>query len=250
MLSVKDTLDCMGVDTSGQVSVLGDLFGFFQRRVPPDPVTTVTASVSVKDQLEAMTGRHVHLNMITVGFDTLSASDQQDADDKVDYAVYRTRNIYAQVNLGVGRVEHYAIDADDSNGHDDLGSEGEADDLSDEFSIDNDGIDVFLVRNISDTDFVGISPVPGDCDKGGDDDGLVGGEINRGFEGFSRTVAHEIGHFLNLSHNHGADCPTTTAGMNNLMAQTRCAISTRTSVLLTNAQGTTMRGRCQTNDGC
>jgi hypothetical protein len=250
MKSVKDTLQCIGVDTNRSVSVLGDLFGFFLRRVPTDPDPSVTASVSVQAQLRALAGRHIHLNMITVGFDTLSTTDQQTADAKVDYAVYRTRNILAPASLGVGRVEHYRISAADSNGRDDLGSESEADDLSDEWSVPNDGIDVFLVRNISDTDFVGNSPRPGDCDKGDKDDGLIGGEINRAFEAFSRTVAHEIGHFLNLPHNHGDNCPTTTAGQNNLMAQTRCVLSTRNSVLLTTSQGNTMRDRCQVRDGC
>jgi hypothetical protein len=141
-----------------------------------------------------MVGRHIHLNMITVGFDTLSATDRQTAANKVDYAVFRTRNIFAQVSLGVGRVEHFVISAAESNGRDDLGSEGEADDLSDEWSVPNNGIDVFLVRNISDSDYIGISPVPGDCDKGDKDDGLIGGESNLGFESFSRKVAHELGH--------------------------------------------------------
>lgn len=248
MKSVKDTLNCIGVDTNQDLSVLGHLFGFFERRVPPDP--SDTASVSVLAQLQALAGSHVHLNMIIVGFDTLSASDQQTASDKVDYSVYRTRNIFAQVGLGVGRVEHFAISAAESNGRDDLGSEGEADDLSDEWSVPNNGIDIFLVRNISDSDFIGISPRPGDCDKGDKDDGLIGGEINLGFESFSRTVAHEVGHFLDLSHNHGDDCPTTTSGQNNLMAQCRCALSSRNSVQLTSSQGSTMRGRCQVSDGC
>jgi hypothetical protein len=249
MNSVKDILNRIGINTNRDVSVLADLFGFFQRRVPTDPNPMVTASVSVQAQLRAIAGRHIHLNMITVGFDTLSAADQQIAADKVDFAIFRTRNIFAQVNLGVGRVEHWEISAADSNGHDDLGSESEADDLSDRWSVPNDGIDVAIVRNISDPDFVGISPQPGDCDKGGKDDGLVGGEINRGFEAFSRSLAHEIGHFLNLSHNHGDTCPSTTEGQNNLMAQTRCAISVRNSVQLTTSQGNTMRGRCQVRDG-
>jgi hypothetical protein len=248
--SVRAALSCIGVSSAGNVSVLGDLFGFFLRRVPTDPDTSVRASVSLTSHLRALSGKHLNVNLISVGLDTLSSGDQQTALQKIDYGVYRTRNIYQAVNLGLGRVQHYEILAGDSDGRDDLGSESEADDLSDEWSVGNDGIDVFLVRNISDTDFVGISPRPGDCDKGGKDDGLVGGEVNRGSEAFSRTLAHEVGHFLNLPHNHEDDCPTTTAGQNNLMAQTRCAISTRNSVLLTSAQGSTVRGRCQVKDGC
>src|SRR5262245_12693336 len=114
MKSVKDALNCIGADTSQPVSVLRDLFGFFQGRVPTDPDPTVIASVSLQAHLQALAGRHIHLNMITVGFDTLSATDQQTAANKVDYAVFRTRNIYAAVSLGVGRVKHFAISAADS----------------------------------------------------------------------------------------------------------------------------------------
>ena len=250
MKSVRAALACIGVSGTGDQSVLRGLFGFWRGQVPADPDTSVTAAVSLTAQVRGLAGRHIHLNVITVGFDTLSAAGRDLADRKIDYAIYRTRNIFAAVSLGVGRVEHFFITAADSNGRDDLGSEGEADDLSDEWTVPGTGIDVFVVRNISDPDFIGISPRPGDCDKGGKSDGLIGGEINRGFEGFSRTFAHEIGHFLNQPHNHGGDCPTSTAGRNNLMAQTRCAISTRDSVLLTSAQGADMRGRCQVRPGC
>lgn len=250
MQSVKAALSCIGM-SGGTRSVLGDLFGFLLRRVPTDPDTTVTASVSLTAHLQGLSGRHLHVNAISVGFDTLSAADQQTALERIDYGIYRTRNIYRPVSLGIGRVQHWQISAAASGGRDDLGSDDEADDLTDEWTVPNNGIDVFVVRNISD-DFVGTSPVPGDCDKDDKDDGLIGGEINRGHEPFSRTFAHEIGHFLNLSHNHGADpaCPATTAGQNNLMAQTRCAISARNSVLLTSGQGSTVRGRCQVRAGC
>jgi hypothetical protein len=249
--TVSSTLSCIGVDTSGNVSLLRDLFGFSRGQLPDDP-TGAAVSVSLQAQLRAMSGRHVHINVITVGFDALPTSGQQTAANKVDYAVHRTRTIFAAVSLGVGRVEHYAIPAADSAGRDDIGSEGEADDLSDEWSVPNNGVDAFVVRTISDTDFVGISPRPGDCDKDGKDDGLVAGEINRAADAFSRTFAHEIGHFLNLPHNHGDNCPTATAARNNLMAQTRCIPNndTRGAVQLTSAQGTTMRGRCQTRPGC
>lgn len=250
MASLKSIADCIGVDTGGTVSVLGHIFGFIRRRVPPDPDSGTTAEVSLLDHVRGLQGRHFNLNVIRVGFDTLNDSDRDTGFEKLDYAVYRTRNIFDSENLGLGRVQHWFVTSSESDGKDDLGSEGEADDLSDDWSVDNDGIDAFVVRNISDSDFVGISPRPGDCDKGGKDDGLIAGEIGRGFEGFSRTFAHEIGHFLNLSHNHGSNCPTATSARNNLMAQTRCSISTRGSVQLTSAQGNTVRNRCQTQGGC
>jgi hypothetical protein len=251
MASLKSLLNCIGVDTSGDVSVLGSFFGFIRNRVPTDPDTSVKASVSMLQQMRDVQGKHVHLNIIRVGFDTLSGTDQADALAKIDYATYRTRNIYRRVNLGVGRVQHWIISAADSNGRDDLGSEDEAEALRDEWSVPNNGIDVFVVRNISDSDFVGISPVSGNCDKDEKDDGLIGGEINRDFEGFSRSFAHEIGHFLGLSHNHGDDdCPTSTEGKNNLMAQTKCAISTRNSVDLDASQGDDARDHCSGQVGC
>lgn len=250
MASVKSILDCIGVDTGGSVSILRRMFGFTRARVPPDPDTSVRAEVSVLRLVRDLQGEHIHVNVIRVGFDALSAADRATAFEKLDYAIYRIRNIYRPVRLGVGRIEHFLIDTADANGRDDLGSEDEADELSDEWTVPGNAIDAFVVRNISDGDFVGISPVGGSCDKDGKDDGLVAGEIGRGFEGFSRTFAHEIGHFLGLEHNHGDDCPSTTAGQNNLMAQTRCAISTRTSVLLTGSQGSTMRDHCSVRGGC
>jgi hypothetical protein len=137
------------------VSLLFDYFGFARGKVPEDPDTSVTAQVSVLDQAARVDGHHFHLNVIRVGFDTLAATDFADGLMKLDYAVYRCRRIFASQGLGIGRVQHYEIATADANGRDDLGTETEADDLSDEWSVDNDGIDAFVVRNISDPDYVG-----------------------------------------------------------------------------------------------
>ncbi|MFD0692306.1 M12 family metallo-peptidase [Actinomadura fibrosa] len=201
------------------------------------------------------------MNVIRVGFDAISGGSTalDAAFEKLDYAIFRTRTIYQQINLGVGRVLHWFITAAEANGADDLGSEGECDDLIADWSVQNDGVDAFVVRNISDTDFVGrASAIPGECDKDAKDDGLCAGEIGRAAEGFARTFAHELGHHLGLSHNHGgANCPGTTAGCNNLMAQTRCATSCgggiRTAVLLTASQGSTILtapAHCAVQSGC
>jgi hypothetical protein len=257
MASLRTTMGCLAIDTSGSVSVLGGFFGFIRKRVPPDPDTTVTAAVSVLGQIRAVKQRHIHVNVIQVGFDAISGDTAQDeARQKLDYALYRMRKIYSQASLGVGRVEHYFIDSADAQGADDLGSEDEADDLIAAWSVPNDAVDAFVVRNISDSDFVGkAADIPGECDKESKDDGVVAGEIGRGFEGFARTFAHEIGHHLGLSHNHGSnDCPDTTSGCNNLMAQSGCANSCgsglRAATTLTSSQGETMRGHCAVRQAC
>lgn len=248
--SLRSLADCIGLDRNGRISVLGDFFGFIRNRVPTDPDTTVTASVSLSQQFARLKGKHIHLNVIKVGLDTLSSADEADALHKIDYAIYRIRNIYRSINLGVGRIKHFFISNADANGRADISSEDEAEALWDEWTVPGSAIDVFMVRNIS-ADFVGLSPVDGNCKKNGKDDGLIGGEVNRSFERVARTFAHEVGHFLGRPHNHGdGDCPASTAGRNNLMAQTGCVISVRDSVLLTNGQGSDMRDHCSVRNGC
>jgi hypothetical protein len=249
MRSVKSIMNCIGVDTTGSASVLFHLFGFFRSRVPTDPEPTVTAQVSLLDHVQSLLGRHVHLNVIRVGIDSFSA----DEIDRIDYAIYKARNIYRTVDLGVGRVEHYDILTADSNGRNDIGSEAEAEDLTHEWTVPNNGLDVFVVENIS-ADFIGISAVDGPCNKdaGGGMNGVLGGEVNRFREGLARTFAHEVGHYLSLEHNHGddPDCPGTAAGMLNLMAQTRCVTDIRNAVQLTAGQGNDVRGHCSVQNGC
>lgn len=247
MASVKSIMNCIGIDTGGNTSILFHLFGFLRAKVPTDPVSSVTAQVSLLDHARSLQGKHIHLNIIRVGIDNFTAAEV----DKIDYAIYKARNIYRTVNLGVGRVEHYDVTSAAAGGKDDLGSEDEAEDLTHDWTVPNNGVDVFMVDNISDTDFVGISPVGGPCDKDDKDmNGVIGGEVNRGTEAVARTFAHEIGHYLGLSHNHGNNCPTTAAGRANLMAQTKCADSIRDSVVLTGSQGNTVRGHCFAQNGC
>lgn len=263
MVNVRAILNCEGIDTSQNISILGHMFGFARRRVPTDPDTTVTAAVSMLQYIRGVQGDHVHLNVIRVGFDAMTDQAEADGIHKIDYAIYRIRNIYRPVGVGVGRVEHFVITAAEADGADDIGSDNEADELSDDWSVPGDGIDVFMVRNISTDDFVGISPVGGSCRKPSKRDGLVGGEIERAaaddldFELVARTFAHEVGHFLDLPHNHDdGDCPNSNAARRNLMAQTGCVINNnvaanvRAAVELSNGQGNTMDDHCSIRGGC
>jgi hypothetical protein len=250
MASVRSIAGCLGVDMGGDVSLLDRLFGFERGRVPTDPNKSVTAEVSLLELIRDVRHDHIHLNVIRVGFDLLADEDQ--GREKLDWAILRIREIYRQVNLGVGRVEHYYITSAEADGMGDLGSESEARELWQSSSIYNDGIDAFVVRNISD-DWAGGAPPGGggSCEKDSKRDGLIGGYSGQDFDEFARTFAHEVGHFLGLTHNHlENECPTTTSGKNRLMAQNPCAISMRDSVNLTGTEGSTMRDHCSVRGGC
>lgn len=264
MASLRALMQCIGRDMNEDHSVLRSFFGFRRARVPTDPADD--ARVSMLAQMRSLQGRHVNLNIIMVGWvDELTSTQVDLGREKIDYAIFKTQNIFRTINLGVGRVNYYKITAADADGFDDLGSSDEADQLSDEYSVNNNGVDCFVVRTINppaDDGFIGISPRPGDDSKGGKRDGLVAGAIDRGglntrngFDGFARTFAHEVGHYLGEPHNHGGgtgttNCPTSAAGRLNLMAQTRCVTSVRNGVLLTSSQGSTMRGHGLVQSGC
>jgi hypothetical protein len=252
MASVKDIINCIGVDTSGSVSVLFHMFGFFQGRVPVDPCSSSPGQVSMLSHVNSLQGKHIHLNIIRVGIDTFTNAEVS----KIDSAILNARRVYRTRSLGIGRIEHFDVVSSEADGRDDIGSEDEASDLTHAFTVPNNGIDVFLVKNISDPDFVGISPVNGPCDKNDKGmNGVVAGEVNRANDRVSRTFAHEICHYLGLSHNHAdGECPDTTAGCNNLMAQTGCADSCGDSIcaamVLTSSQGSTIRDHCFVQSGC
>ena len=243
MASIKSIAQCMGIDTSGDFSVLGEFFGFRQRRVPTDPDSSVTASVSLLDQVKAMQGKHYHFNCIRVGFDLFTSASFSTAIDEIDYAVYKTRNIYAARSVGVGRVDHYFVDSADANGLHVITSSGDATDLTQDWTVPNDGMDVFFVFSIaSSAGFIGISNINGPCNKDAKGrNGLIS-DVLRGKDETARNVAHELGHYLKLSHRNDD------AG--NIMAQDSSASSIRDSVELTSDQGSKVKTHCSIQSGC
>ena len=244
--SIRALAGCVGI--SGPFSILGDFFGFSRRRLPSDP-TGVRVEVSLKEQVTRLRGGHSNLNVIAVGSDQFTDSDFIE----IDYSIFKLRNVYRPVGVGIGRVQHWVVSTADANGLDTPTTTGDLEDLTQDWTVPNDGIDLFVPHNMSVASnggqILGRSAIDGPCDKNAK--GMNGATCGLwGREQTARTFAHELGHYLGLSHNHGDTCPTSTTARNNLMAQSRCAISTRNSVLLTSSQGDNMDDHCSIRAGC
>ncbi len=250
MASVKAFMQCMGLDTSSAVSILSGFFGFAQDRVPADPCSGAAGQVRVLEQIQSLQGRHFHLNVIRVGVDNFTGGDFE----IIDSSLLRLRQIYRQADLGVGRIQHWDITAAQSNGRNNIGSRDETEDLAAEWTVPNFAIDAFVVESIA--GFLGRSPVNGPCDKDSKEYnglvvGLIGDGVVRTADGLARTLAHEVGHYLGLSHNHDDDeCPGSAAGLRNLMAQTGCVANACTDVELDGFQQTFASLHCFVRGGC
>ena len=72
--SLRAFASCVGI--TGPFSVLGDFYGFRQRRLPTDP-TGVRVEVSLTEQIQGLRGRHFNLNVIKVGSDQFTTSDHR-----------------------------------------------------------------------------------------------------------------------------------------------------------------------------
>jgi len=110
--------------------------------------------------------------------------------------------IYQQVNLTANRIENNWMMTGDTAPWEVIDS-GEADDLFGHASVNNDGVDLFIIRDY--TGGTGASFTPGDCSKGGTHDGVVmdrryDGSGNLYWRGMGQTMAHEFGHYFDLSH--------------------------------------------------
>lgn len=213
-LSLRSAATKIGV--TGNFSVIHDFFGHL----------TQPTGLSVSTQVNRLTSfRHIDMNMIRVGSEQFTFADLQE----IDSAVRDTRNTYAQVSLAVGRVLHWQITNAQANGYDNIDSDDEASDLTDDWTVHNDGLDIFMVLTYAGST-IGLSAVDGPCNK--DAKGMNGSVV--AIEGSANTtgfvLGHEAGHYLGLSHvNDGT----------NLMNPT-----VPNGGLLTSSQGSNMRDHC------
>lgn len=186
MASLRQRAACIGIATS-PLSVRRDFMGQLTNSVP----------VSLKQQLDRLGSKFVHVNAIQVGSDQFTFNDAVE----IDRAIAKTRDLYAAAgrSMGVGRIQHFVISTAAAGGRDVINSDGEAESLTDEWTVPNDALDLFLVRQYVGST-AGLSRVDGPCDKNakGMDGSVV--EMNAGGGVSDFATAHELGHYLGLSH--------------------------------------------------
>jgi hypothetical protein len=135
----------------------------------------------------------ISINIIRVGSDQFTTADESE----ISSAIAFTRATYATVGLTLDRVLHFAIPTASARGREIINDDSEASTLTDEWTVNNNAIDVFFVRLYAGTT-AGLSPVAGPCDKNAKGmDGTVV-EIRPGKTGV--ILAHEVCHYLGLHH--------------------------------------------------
>src|SRR5215213_678708 len=147
---------CLGL--SGTISMTSGVFGYVFG-LPARPV-------ALKRQLELARGIAFDLSVILVGHrndfsGTISRADV----GRITFAVQRAREIYAQQSVGVRKVFWTHIPEEDEGSYTIITDKPEAEDLTDDWSAANGGVDVFFVQSILNAG--GWSTTPGPCDKSG-----------------------------------------------------------------------------------
>jgi hypothetical protein len=250
MASIRALVSCIGV-TRSDVSVLGDLFGFALATLPPDP-TKATVEVSLKRQVDRLQGPHFHLNVIRIGSELFGPGDYQE----IDYSIFKLRNIYHQVGIGVGRILHAGVPSAEAGGLASPTSKGDLRQITQNWTVENDGIDLFIPFNMNvpgstpKTQTAGLSPVGGTCKHKDKTTGLSGSTAAiSGFATVSdqtaRTIAHELGHYLGLWHRNKRPM--------NLMCQSskvKPQKNIRVATLLIEHQVNNIGNHCSIQTGC
>jgi hypothetical protein len=235
MTSIRSTANsCLGV-TSDTISVRKDVFGYIWG--PMD------RTLSVKNHFDLIKDDAFNLSAILVAHDPgFTGAFTSDDTIRMQFAIDRMRELYAQVGVGIRKIYWQYIPPDQANGYSVVDA-SEATQLTEDWSGGNDGIDLFFVTTI--TDAGGWSNTNGPCDKdvAGRTGAVVELKSNENYWGI--LIAHEVGHYLGLSHANDMD---------NVMGDDSDGNGIGSidegSVELTNTQGNTMKSHCSIRPSC
>ena len=135
------------------------------------------------------------INIIRVGVENFTSNDELE----ISNAINITRSIFSNVQINLRTVSNFQISLSDAGSNAVIDNESEAKDVTNDWSVDNDALDVFVVRAMTDAD--GRSPVDGNCDKDVNKE-MTGSvvSLNGDSANVGNTLAHEIGHYLGLDH--------------------------------------------------
>ncbi len=234
-ISIKNTAaSCL--EASGRISIRNDIFGYIWG--PMD------RQLSVKSHLNLIKDTAFNLSLILVGHEP-DFSGEFTVNDTVrmQAAVDVMRGLYAQVGLGVRKLYWQYIPSDDAGGYIEVDA-SEATELTEDWSGDNDGIDVFFVTTV--TDAGGWSNTNGPCDK--DEKGERTGAVMelKSTDQFTGVLlAHEVGHYLGLSHGNDKTNLMGSDVNNNGIGEIDS-----NSTGITPSQGDTMKAHCSIRPSC
>jgi hypothetical protein len=232
---------CLGV--TPPLSVKRDVFGYIWG--------PIDRRLSVREQMELMRDDAINLCIFLVGHEPGFGGWWSQAEaQSMQLAVAVTRDLYAQVGVGVRKLFWRYIPVDEATGYWSVDA-GEATQLTAEFSGPNDGIDVFFVKNVSDAG--GWSNSDGPCDKDGTKSRtgavleLTGDDCSSNPNALCTGIlmAHEVGHYLTLQH---ADDLTNVMGDDS--DGDGIGSINNTSVSLDNGQGADMKDSCWIKASC
>jgi hypothetical protein len=213
--SIRQLGACLGLPE--RFSIVRHFFGYATPPPWPTSQTNVPKSISLLTQAKLVRQPHFNLHLIRVG--TNDQGDYPQAnEDEVDAAVQLARRVFAEINVGIGRVKRWwYVALSEGTGYEVIDDDCEADDLIDAYDLPSDGIKVYFVLAWLPCFPPGLPPVPGStgCTVGrtdGDKDGsVVLLQPSANFVATGRTLAHELGHVLGFGHENGDP--------NNLMCQ-------------------------------
>ncbi|MGA5822891.1 zinc-dependent metalloprotease family protein [Kitasatospora sp. NPDC094028] len=155
---------------------------------------------------------HFDVNVIVVAKDAFTPAELT----RIDLSVGIMKTVFATFGPEVGTVRKYSIGSAKAGRFAIIRSRADARALTNLWWVNNDAIDLFVVRLITDPGFDGLSPIGAGCSKNrtkGHPMRAPVVSIQEGIPQSGNTFAHELGHFLGLRHCE--DDPPSCAGTSN-----------------------------------